>query len=94
MTALGESEQSIITISNGGSGSILLKNPVSAHDEKNLAPVGREGRVKLGAYACFSTRGIELNSLSQPCAERAQICRRGFSSLRWRMAPTRNPYTC
>lgn len=49
MTALGKSGQSIITISNGGSGSILLKNPVSAHDGKNLAPVGREGRVKLGA---------------------------------------------
>jgi hypothetical protein len=31
-------------------GSILLKNSVSADDEKNPAPVGCEGRGKLGAY--------------------------------------------
>ena len=29
---------------------ILMNNSVSAHDGKNLAPVGREDRVELGAY--------------------------------------------
>jgi len=35
---------------NGSSRPILLKNSVSADDGKNPAPVGCDGRGKLGAY--------------------------------------------
>jgi hypothetical protein len=38
------------TVSRGCKRPILLKNSVSADDGKNSAPVGREGRGKLGAY--------------------------------------------